>query len=310
MSTGAHPVPHRVHWLHRWVVWLLVGLVAAAGIGVGIDRAFFSGQAQYSWPPEPCVVQGIDARCGTFVVPENRTKPNGRTIGLHVVVLPAFSKPVRKGRGHVPRRRAGGRRHRGGGQPEPAVERAEPVSRHPARRPARHRGIEPARRRRDPVRDADGDGRPGRGAGGARLPAARRDRQLLRRHRGAGLPEAPSLLGAHAHPRWCNRDRRPLLRPVRGQRPARPRPAREALRLGPRLPEGVPRLGAPVRRAREGVERPPGARHDGRRVRLRRARDAARRDEGGLDPAGRQQRREGRLRAPRSTRTREISTSS
>ena len=66
------------------------------GIGVGIDRAFFSGQAQYSWPPEPCVVQGIDARCGTFVVPENRAKPNGRTIGLHVVVLPAFSKPARK----------------------------------------------------------------------------------------------------------------------------------------------------------------------------------------------------------------------
>ena len=42
------------------------------------------------------MVQGIDARCGTFVVPENRAKPNGRTIGLHVVVLPAFSKPARK----------------------------------------------------------------------------------------------------------------------------------------------------------------------------------------------------------------------
>jgi pimeloyl-ACP methyl ester carboxylesterase len=96
VSTGAHPVPHRVHWLHRSVVWLLLGLVAAAGIAVGVDRAFFSGQAQLSWPPEPCVAQGIDARCGTFVVPENRTKPNGRTIGLHVVVLPAFSKPARK----------------------------------------------------------------------------------------------------------------------------------------------------------------------------------------------------------------------
>jgi pimeloyl-ACP methyl ester carboxylesterase len=96
MSTPAHEPPHRVPWLHRWVVWLLVGLVAAAGIGVGVHRAFSSGQAHQSWPPEPCVVQGIDARCGTLVVPENRTKPNGRTIGLHVVVLPAFSKPARK----------------------------------------------------------------------------------------------------------------------------------------------------------------------------------------------------------------------
>jgi pimeloyl-ACP methyl ester carboxylesterase len=100
MSTGAHAAPHRVHRRRRWVVWSLVGLAAAAGIGVGaavsVDRAFFSGEAKWSWPPEPCVVQGRDARCGTFVVPENRTKPNGRTIGLHVVVLPAVSRSARK----------------------------------------------------------------------------------------------------------------------------------------------------------------------------------------------------------------------
>ena len=89
MSTGATLASHRAHWPRQWVVWFLVGLVAVAGIGVGIDRAFFSGQAQYSWPPEPCVVQGINARCGTFTVPENRAKTNGRTIGLHVVVVPA-----------------------------------------------------------------------------------------------------------------------------------------------------------------------------------------------------------------------------
>ena len=89
VSTRAHAAPHRIHWPRRRVVWLLVGLVAIAGIVVGIDRVFFSGEARYSWPPEPCVVQGIDARCGTFVVPENRAEPDGRTVGLNVVVLPA-----------------------------------------------------------------------------------------------------------------------------------------------------------------------------------------------------------------------------
>ena len=95
MSTGAHPVPYRVHWLHWWVLWLVVGLVAAAGVGVGIDRAFYSGQTQYAWPPEPCVVQGTNARCGTFRVPENRAEPNGRKIGLNVVVVPALVEPAR-----------------------------------------------------------------------------------------------------------------------------------------------------------------------------------------------------------------------
>ena len=99
MSTGSHPVRHRVHWPRRWVLWRLIGLVvapvAAVGIAVAVDRAFFSGQAQYSWPPEPCVVQGIEARCGTFLVPENRTKPSGRTIGVNVVVLPALFEPAR-----------------------------------------------------------------------------------------------------------------------------------------------------------------------------------------------------------------------
>jgi pimeloyl-ACP methyl ester carboxylesterase len=40
-------------------------------------------------------VQGVNARCGTFLVPENRANPEGRTIGLNVVVVPAFLKPAR-----------------------------------------------------------------------------------------------------------------------------------------------------------------------------------------------------------------------
>jgi pimeloyl-ACP methyl ester carboxylesterase len=77
----------------------LAGLMAAAGIALGtvvaVDRAFFSAERQYPWPPEPCVLEGLEARCGTFVVPENRAEPDGRTIGLDVVVLPASSTPAR-----------------------------------------------------------------------------------------------------------------------------------------------------------------------------------------------------------------------
>ena len=96
MSTGAHAAPHRVHARGRLLVWLLVGVAAVAGIGIGIDRVFFSGPEYLSWPPEPCEVQGIDARCGTFFVPEDRAKPNGPTVGLNVVVVPAFSKAPRE----------------------------------------------------------------------------------------------------------------------------------------------------------------------------------------------------------------------
>ncbi|HEX6945296.1 MAG TPA: alpha/beta fold hydrolase [Casimicrobiaceae bacterium] len=74
----------------------MLGAAAVVGVGVGIQRAFVSGEARYAWPPEPCVVHGIDARCGTFVVPENRANPKGRTIGLNVVVLPAPLTPARE----------------------------------------------------------------------------------------------------------------------------------------------------------------------------------------------------------------------
>ena len=99
MSTGEHPAPRRVGRCRRRALWLVVGLVAAActvlGAVVGIDRLSSSGEIQWAWPPEPCVVQGIDARCGTFVVPESRGEPDGRTIALRVVVLPALSTPAR-----------------------------------------------------------------------------------------------------------------------------------------------------------------------------------------------------------------------
>jgi D-alanyl-D-alanine carboxypeptidase len=46
MSTRAQPLPHRWRWPRRWLFWLLVALVVAAGIGVALDRTVFSGGTQ------------------------------------------------------------------------------------------------------------------------------------------------------------------------------------------------------------------------------------------------------------------------
>ena len=279
MSTGAHPVPHRVHLLRRWVVWLVVGLVAAAGASASPSasterssraRRGSRGRRSRAWwrGSTPAAAPSSSPRTA-------RSRTAARSGSTWSSCLRSRSRPERTRSRISPADRESAATEEAADL-EPAVGAAEPVPRHPARRPARHRAIEPARRRRDPVRDADGDGRPGRGAGSARLPAARRDRQLLRRHRGAGLPEAPSRPRcARSSSRAQPRSTSPSSAPTPST-PSAPSTSSRALRLGPRLPEGVPRLGAPVRRAREGVERPPRARHDRRRVRLRRARDAAR----------------------------------
>jgi pimeloyl-ACP methyl ester carboxylesterase len=44
----------------------------------------------------PCTVDKVEARCATFVVPEDQGNPAGRTIGLRVVVLPATGKATVK----------------------------------------------------------------------------------------------------------------------------------------------------------------------------------------------------------------------
>jgi len=51
--------------------------------------------AQAKLPLRQCVVLAVAARCGTLTVPENRTQPAGRTIGLRVVVIPSRLKPAR-----------------------------------------------------------------------------------------------------------------------------------------------------------------------------------------------------------------------
>ena len=200
MSTGAHPLPHRVHWLRRWVRWPAgrPGGRRRHRRSASTERSFRArrgtrGRQSRAWwrGSRPAAAPSSSRRTA-------RSRTGARSGSTWSSCLRSRSRPERT-RSHIspadretppPRRRPTGA----------AVGAAEREPRHPARRPARHRAVETARCRRDAVRDADGDGRPRRSAGGARLPAARRDRQLLRRHGGTGLPEAPSLLGAHAHP--------------------------------------------------------------------------------------------------------------
>jgi len=247
------------------VIGLVVAPVAAVGIAVAVDRAFFSGQAQYPhypWPPRPCVVQGIDARCGTFAVPEDRAKPNGRTIALNVVVLPAFLKPTR----------TDALAYLAGGPGEAATEKAADMSRQ----------LSALNMGRDILLvDQRGTGRSNPHAGDVTQYGTRMAMDDLDAVRAAlGYPQLDvigSSYGATAaqiylklHPSSV----RTLI--LSGAtaidvpffdrfavNAACPRPARKPLRLGSRLPKGVPRLAAPVRRARAGLERPPAERHGG-----------------------------------------------
>jgi pimeloyl-ACP methyl ester carboxylesterase len=68
--------------LHTWLV--LLAVLAAAALAGSTPAPTLK--------LEPCDVQTVAARCGTLRVPENRARPNGRTIGLHVVVVPARHK--------------------------------------------------------------------------------------------------------------------------------------------------------------------------------------------------------------------------
>jgi pimeloyl-ACP methyl ester carboxylesterase len=51
--------------------------------------------SQAKLPLRPCVVQGVAAKCGTLLVPENRDTGLGPRIGLGVVVVPARRRPAR-----------------------------------------------------------------------------------------------------------------------------------------------------------------------------------------------------------------------
>lgn len=85
--------------LHRWTVlaiaFALAGCDAEPAPGPQADSAVRRlGRIDF----EPCALPGmlggqsVDARCGTFRVPENPSAPQGRMIDLHVAWLPAGDK--------------------------------------------------------------------------------------------------------------------------------------------------------------------------------------------------------------------------
>jgi pimeloyl-ACP methyl ester carboxylesterase len=92
------PLSRRGRRLHRRQLVVLSAALAAAALAVVIRQ--ISGSEATTHPGtltmKPCVEQGLSARCGTLVVAENRAEPDGRMISLHIVVLPAWTKPAAK----------------------------------------------------------------------------------------------------------------------------------------------------------------------------------------------------------------------
>jgi pimeloyl-ACP methyl ester carboxylesterase len=84
-TSGALPPSAVEKSRHRSPRDLLLLVVLAAG-GLVADR---SDAASWRSPPAPCSVAGRSARCGTLEVPEDRAKPEARSLAIRVVVLPA-----------------------------------------------------------------------------------------------------------------------------------------------------------------------------------------------------------------------------
>ena len=63
MSARAQRHPHRVaRWRHRWLLWLVVAPVAALGIVIAVDRAFFPQPRPLFSQVRPCPVEPASER--------------------------------------------------------------------------------------------------------------------------------------------------------------------------------------------------------------------------------------------------------
>ena len=86
-------------WKSAWSV-RVVALVITLALAVAACDSDSSGGPAATFEPEACPTSVAslpalaNARCGALVVPENRTKHNGRTIRLAVAIIPSVSQPL------------------------------------------------------------------------------------------------------------------------------------------------------------------------------------------------------------------------
>jgi pimeloyl-ACP methyl ester carboxylesterase len=82
-------------WRRGWCAFLAVGLLFAR-VSCGADSSEAGSTARFEpgpCPNTPAPIPALQtARCGSLVVPESRSKPNGRTIRLAVAIVPAVSE--------------------------------------------------------------------------------------------------------------------------------------------------------------------------------------------------------------------------
>ncbi len=80
--------------------WLWLGLVVVAVVVAGV--AIWLGTRSHPWHPPSrawqftsCTYGGyVSGRCGTIAVPEDPSKPEGRTVNVQVTVLPSTMRPA------------------------------------------------------------------------------------------------------------------------------------------------------------------------------------------------------------------------
>lgn len=89
MTTRTSPI-----WLVAALLWAIASIpVYAASVVNDAELPINTSQRAAALQTEPCHIRGLDEQveCATFVVPENYNEPNGRTIALNIVRLPAVS---------------------------------------------------------------------------------------------------------------------------------------------------------------------------------------------------------------------------